>query len=745
MAQNNNRIPSTVRSRLLLLVLAFMLPSALAAAGWIYYVYDDKQRQFEDSLSEATRAMALVVDREIARREAVVRTLAQSPTLTEDNLEAFYQYAREVSPDISTVVVLATLDGRQILNTRRPFGETQLPRTVYTHDEVRNAPDQVLVSDIYYAPLGKQHSFAVTVPVERDGKAKYLVSYAGYAAALQRTFADQRLPEGWLANVVDSKGTIVARSRDADRFVGKPVSERVRSQLGKGRRGFVESRSMDGSPVLVAHSTAPDYGWSVLIGVPLNQVGSPASAAALYGLLAGVLLLAALWVATRIGRSLVQPVLQAEAAAERIARAEVVEAQSTGLVEMDKVMRVLSETSRAVQGSREEMQARVREALSEADKAHQAVIQNQRLEALGQLTGGVAHDFNNLLMVISNYTHLLRARRPEMAGTQEVAGIERAVGTGTKLTRQLLAFARRQPVRPEALRLQERLPEIAGLLKASLGSRIQLDCEVDPDTAAVQADPAEFELALINLAVNARDAMPDGGHLRVSARNEGDRVRIEVADSGKGIPADVLPKVFDPFFTTKPVGHGTGLGLSQVYGLARQAGGEARIDSVEGQGTRVALLLPALQAEAAAAPAASAASIEPTGAGFRVLLVEDNAELATVTAEVLRASAYDVTHAETGDRARELLAAGSPFDIVLSDIRMSGETDGIALARWMRERHPGTPVVLMTGYSAELQEAQGLGLQVLPKPSPPAALLRALARELKADLADATWVPRSTA
>ncbi len=709
-----------------------MLPFALAAVGAIYYVYAEKQRQFESSLAEAARALSLVVDREIGRREAIARTLALSPTLTDNNLQAFYEYARTISPDLSTVVVLADAQSNQLLNTRRPFGTTGLPKTVYTLEQVLQSPGRTLVSDVYYAPLGRKHSFAVTVPVERGGAIRYLLSYAGYASAMQKVFDDQKLPSSWVASVVDSKGVVVARNRDADKYVGQTVTQKLLSQIRKGHSGIYESRSLEGSDVLAAFSTAPDYGWTVVIGVPMHQVGSAAVAAARFAALSALLLFIALWAASRLGRGLVRPVLQAKEAAERIARAEPVEMQPTGLAETDTVMQVLADTSRSVREANDQMQARVREALSEADKAHQAVLQNQRLEALGQLTGGVAHDFNNLLMVVSNYTHLLRARRPDLAGTQEIAGIERAVGTGAKLTRQLLAFARRQPVRPETVDLHARLPEIAGLLKASLGSRIQLTCEVAPGTAGVFVDPAEFELALINLAVNARDAMPEGGTLRVSARDDGDgMVRVEVADSGKGIPPELLAKVFEPFFTTKPVGHGTGLGLSQVYGLAQEAGGRALIESVEGQGTTVALLLPAL-AQELPVQARDEDDAEPaTHAGRTLLLVEDNVELAAVTVQVLQAAGFEVSRAETGDAARALLAGGSRFDIVLSDIRMPGATDGIALARWLRQLYPEVPVVLMTGYSAELAQARGLGLQVLPKPSAPGDLLEALARELR--------------
>lgn len=723
----------TVRSHLVKLVLACMLPAALAAVVTIHYVHEQKQQQFESSLAEATRALALAVDQEIGRRETVVRTLAQSPMLTAGDLRGFYEFVRVIAPDVRTVVTLATLDRQQVLNTRRPFGDPGLPRTVFGYADVQRARGGTLVSDVYWAPIGQQYSFAVTVPVVRDGQPRYLLSYAGYVSALQKLFEDQRLPPGWVASVVDGKGVVVARNRDAGKYVGRPASEQLRSRIGSTPQGFYEARTLDGTRTRSFFSTARDHGWTVVIGVPATQAGSPWAAAGAFAALSAVLLLAALWGAAWLGRALVRPVVQVRDAAERIARAEPVEMAPTGLAETDTVMQVLADTSASVRTASQQMQARVDEALAEADRAHQVVLQNQRLEALGQLTGGVAHDFNNLLMVVSNYTHLLRARNPALAGAQEVAGIERAVSTGSKLTRQLLAFARRQPVRPELLDLRTRLPEIAGLLKASLGSRIVLTCEVAPDTLPVRVDPAEFELALINLAVNARDAMPDGGRLEVSAANaDGGQVCITVADSGKGIPADLLQKVFEPFFTTKAVGHGTGLGLSQVYGLAKQAGGDARIESTEGSGTRVSLCLPGVRDATAAAEADDAAAVALVGGNQAVLMVEDNAELAGVTAQVLEAAGFRVTRAGNGDAARGLLEDGACFDVVLSDVRMPGSMDGIALAGWLRSHRPGVPLVLMTGYSAELAQARALGLQVLPKPSPPAALVEALLRELRA-------------
>jgi signal transduction histidine kinase/ActR/RegA family two-component response regulator len=726
---------STVRSRLLLLVLACIVPMAVAAFGTIYYVYSEKQDQFETSLAEATRALSMVIDQEIGRRESIARTLAQSPSLTRGELAGFYEFARDLAPTPETVVVLADVDGQVLLNTRRPFGASPLPRLTdfLPAQDVVAARGGTVFSGVYYAPIGKAFSFATMVPVVRDGQVRYLLAYGGYASALQKVFDNQKLPAGWVATVVDKEGTVVARSLAPERFVGNKATERLRGRMAGARSGIFRTRGIDDRELLASFATAPRYGWTVVVGVPIAHVGSPMSTALRFGALALLLVAIALWAAAMVARSLLRPIRQVQSAAQGMAGAQPVEMAPTGLSEMDTVLSAMQQSSQEVHRVNTEMQGRVREALAEADKAHQAVLQNQRLEALGQLTGGVAHDFNNLLMVVGNYAHLIRARRPELAGSPELAGVERAVATGAKLTRQLLAFARRQAVRPEPVDLQARLPDIAGLLKASLGSRVALSCEVEPGTCAVQVDPAEFELALINLAVNARDAMPEGGHLRIRARNEdGGTVRIDVADSGSGIPPELLSRVFEPFVTTKPVGHGTGLGLSQVYGFACQAGGDARIASTLGEGTTVSLLLPALAGEVETREDAQPSRFAAL-AGKSVLLVEDNDELATVTQQVLDAADCRVTRLGSGAAARNLLEGSASFDIVLSDIRMPGGVDGIQLARWLRQARPQLPIVLMTGYSAELAQAQSLELQVLPKPCPPKLLIEALDRELRGE------------
>ncbi len=370
-----------------------------------------------------------------------------------------------------------------------------------------------------------------------------------------------------------------------------------------------------------------------------------------------------------------------------------------------------------------------------------ALRQTQRLEALGHLTGGVAHDVNNLLMVVSNNAYLLRrlltlggsgaAKEMDPRVEKPIDAILRAVTTGARLTRQLLAFARRQALRPEVLQLQERMPTLVDLMRHSVSSNVTVEGMAEPGTDCIQVDPAELELALINLAVNARDAMPEGGRLRVQARNAlpsehqglGRWISITVQDTGSGMPPEVLERVFEPFFTTKEQGKGTGLGLSQVYGFCQQAGGVARISSKPGAGTTVQLVLPA----AAGVPELGEALPPVPSAEGRLLLVEDNAEVAEATEPMLSSWGYSVRAARTGDSAKELLRQHEgAFELLLTDIVMPGSTDGLSLARHVRQLYPHIGIVLMTGHARETDKAMSEGFVVLQKPWTPAALAAAL-------------------
>jgi len=372
-------------------------------------------------------------------------------------------------------------------------------------------------------------------------------------------------------------------------------------------------------------------------------------------------------------------------------------------------------------------------ALEEAQR-HRAHL--QKMDALGQLTGGIAHDFNNLLMVVSGQAELLKQRvadDPRVA--RAVEAIEHAATRGGALTRQLLTFSRRHTVTPQVFELADHLEGFRTMIASSLGSSIRLVTTIEPDLWPMLVDPNEFEVALLNITLNARDAMPNGGIITLTAENvsltgtetigqvEGEFIALHVADEGIGIAPDVLERVFEPFFTTKPAEKGSGLGLSQVYGFAHQSGGTVTIESNLGEGTTVTLYLPRGHEADLAVSDGSAAE---TDGGGTVLVVEDNPDVADITVSMLEELSYQVRLVSNGEEALKIVGE-TDFDLVVSDIVMAGDMNGLALARAIRERHPGLPVLLVTGYSHIVQEASN-DFIVIRKPFKLAELSRVTSR-----------------
>ncbi|HLG47942.1 MAG TPA: PAS domain S-box protein [Reyranella sp.] len=368
------------------------------------------------------------------------------------------------------------------------------------------------------------------------------------------------------------------------------------------------------------------------------------------------------------------------------------------------------------------------------DEAQSQRAYAQKMDALGQLTGSVAHDFNNLLMIVSGHLARLRRAGDEARARQSAEAIEMAVRRGASLTRQLLSFSRRQPFDPTVIDLPSRIESVRAMLSSSTGSKIALAIGIPPGAWPIKVDASEFDLALVNLTLNARDAMPEGGSITISSENvtlapadtparlEGEFVAVRVTDSGTGIPPDILSKVFDPFFTTKDSTKGSGLGLSQVYGFAQQSGGTVTIDSELGRGTTVTLYLPRARHEAAE----ERRSEETPVADGRILLVEDNPAVADASSSLLEQLGYSVV--QVRDAAAALQAAGdAEFDLVVSDIMMPGGMDGLALAHVLRERQPGLPILLMTGYH-QLADEAGREFVLLRKPFDLSDLSRATTR-----------------
>jgi signal transduction histidine kinase/CheY-like chemotaxis protein len=367
--------------------------------------------------------------------------------------------------------------------------------------------------------------------------------------------------------------------------------------------------------------------------------------------------------------------------------------------------------------------------IEERRQAEAALRQAQRMEAIGQLTGGIAHDFNNLLTVVRGNAELLRDSAAGEAAHRRVAAIMRATERGERLTRQLLAFSRPQTPPLGPVDLQQRTQEIGDMLSQTLRSDIAVEIAMPQDLWPVAIDPAEFDLALLNIAVNARDAMPAGGRFRVAAHHvtlavgapqgaglSGDFVAVTLSDTGTGMTPDVQARAFEPYFTTKEAGSGSGLGLSQVYGFAKQSGGAATLESSPGKGTSVTLILPRATATLGMAQPLVGSEPMPEPSSARILFVEDDAEVAQATAELLQDIGYQPVEARDADSALTALERDRTIALVLSDIVMPGRLNGLDLARTLRQRRPELPVLLATGYSQYAGAAASDGFGLVEKP-----------------------------
>jgi PAS domain S-box-containing protein len=367
--------------------------------------------------------------------------------------------------------------------------------------------------------------------------------------------------------------------------------------------------------------------------------------------------------------------------------------------------------------------------------AEEALGQAQKMEALGQLTGGIAHDFNNLLQVIVGYVDILSAglENPDFDRTRLVratGNIRSAADRATALTQQLLAFARKQRLEGRSVDLNALVEAMGDIAAHTLGDAITITRNLSPDLWTCRIDPTQAEVALLNIFINARDAMPDGGGLTITTRNlevasdpagslaPGRYVTVSVADTGSGIPAHVLTRVMDPFFTTKEEGKGTGLGLSMVYGFAKQSGGAARIESTLGEGTVVRLSFPATEQAATDVIAPSLPVADGSGTES-ILIVDDRDDVAELARTILRDFGYTTLMARNGRDALDILESGGTVDLLFTDLIMPGGMNGIMLAREARALRPDLRVLLTTGYaeaSLERTDAGGSAFDLLNKP-----------------------------
>jgi signal transduction histidine kinase len=403
-----------------------------------------------------------------------------------------------------------------------------------------------------------------------------------------------------------------------------------------------------------------------------------------------------------------------------------------------------------------EVNQRLADEVSERRKAETALWHTQKLDLMGQLTGGIAHDFNNLLTIISgnlelihqsfeNHTDPLSTSQPRLLKLLVTA--EGAADHAAKITQQLLAFARRSAFAAEPTSVGDLLAASEGFLRRAAGEAVSVAIVSAPNLWQCRIDPVQVEAAIVNLVVNARDAMPEGGSLRIEVANvsgdeaggevgrtiaAGDYVRIVVSDTGSGMVPEVIDRAFEPFFTTKEAGKGSGLGLSQVYGSITQAGGYVLIDSTPGEGTAVHLYLPRTKVSAHPPGTGDVFAEDAPGGCEKVLIVDDNEDVREVAALIVSSLGYQVVSAPDGAQALVLIESTRDIDLMVSDVVMSGGIDGVELARRARSLRPGLPILLMSGYPAKAGGAEASEFPVLRKPY----RRDALARQIRAALGD---------
>lgn len=729
------------KTQLFALVLSVVVPASLAAMVAIWYVYQEEQAAQETSMKEAARTFSLLVDNELQSRQRILGTLANAPSLANGDLQQFYEFARKNAPTPDTAIILIDKSGRQLLNTRAPLGAalpTQREQGILELMK-RDGGATPLVSDVFLAPIGKRYDFVVQVPVVLGGEIRYFVVMGVNVTAVQTLLAQQTLPASWLSAIVDRKGTVLARSRDPQTFVGRSSNQALQQLFATTRSGVTRSVTLDGVPVKTFYHRIAASDWTVVLSIPESDIRRSAlEGAAIFGLIAVLLLIVSLAIARRIGAGVIVRMQRLEMAADALGRAEEVAYQPQGLLEVDAVGMRIAQVSQQLRQSQLELKERVAQAVADAERAQRALLQGQKMEALGRLTGGIAHEFNNLLQTLT--TSLQLARR-----VNESERVQALLDTCTKalrraktLTGQLSSFGRTQDARLETVGLHQHIQEFRQLVDNVLPASITLDVHIADEAWPVTIDPTQFELTFLNLALNAKDAMPSGGSIRVEVANEegvcpadglprGDYVRMRFMDSGVGMSPEVMAKALDPFFTTKKVGEGTGLGLPQAFGFARQSGGTLLLQSREGHGTQVDIYLPRATGVTVPRLASAADPLEAAApAGGTLLFVEDDALVRESVAPALESGGYFVIMAESADAALACLEAGTKVDFVFSDVVMPGNLNGIDLARTLLSRFPHVKVILATGYSENRVSMPGV--QVLAKPYDVGDVLRLLNR-----------------
>ena len=849
----------SLQAYLVLSVLTILIPGLLFA-GILFTRYAASElARVDDELRNEARELALVLDRDLAGQQSTLQALVTAQTITNRDFAGFHERATRVRDVIGIDILLRDRSGKQLLNTRVPFGTPLPPPYPVEGDDDVVRTRKSLVTNLVVGGVARRPLYSVVVPVIENGDVAFFVHLSLELQRLVGIINAATSPDR-AAAIFDRNFRMMARSHGHDDLVGKPAADALTAAVRSGPDGITLGQNEAGEQARIGFARSQVAGWTIAVSVPQSHV-SAGLRRTLFGLgliglgltgfglliayllgrrLAGATLSLSAWAAalgrgervtaaplpvrefnwvgqelenasttrTQLEAELVQKATQQSeqrfdllvqgvtdaaifmldtdgnvtnwnAGAERIkgyAAGEIIgkhfslfyteedrqrgmpqralrTAVETGKFETE-AWRVRKDGTRfwasilidpIYDGDRLVGLAKItrdvtprREAQQQLEAAREQLYQSQKMDAIGQLTGGVAHDFNNLLTIILG--NLDTAKRTldtwkEGAEARLARAIDHAMmgaRRATTLTGHLLAFSRRQPLEPKTLDVNALLNRLSGFLRPSLGEKVQIEVVGLAGLWPIEADPAQLETAILNLSVNARDAMPGGGKLTVEASNvfldegyarihsevrPGQYVQIALTDTGTGMSKEVSARAFEPFFTTKAAGQGTGLGLSQVYGFVKQSGGHVKIYSEPGLGTTVKLYLP--RSHRLPEEAEPDAPQPPSAYGDEtILVVEDDDDVRAFVSGALKELRYRVLEASDAKSALKLLDSETNIDLLLTDVILPGE-NGRELAEKACARRAGLKVLFMTGYSRNAIVHQGRldpGLDLIQKP-----------------------------
>ena len=752
-----------IPARLTMLALVTALPLVAVGSFAMLRSVDDERAQIQSDVKQMVESFRADVDREISAIWAELQVLATSPSLQSGNFREFDQQMRAALKIRGTAIVLHDTHGQQLLSTNRPFGEP-LPRVTNSemHDRVV-ATGKPQISDLIMGAVLKRPILTVGVPVFRDREVVYVLAMGLGPEILSALMQDQKLSPDWTAAILDRKGIIVGRNRDLDRFLGQPVAPMLRQKLTEAIESWIPNVTSDGIPVYSTFRRSTVTGWTAAIGLPREFVDAPLRRAQWIAFGGGAAVLAlSLTLAWWVGWGIRRPVKALTTAASVLGSGKPLGPLIGGVRELDQVGEALRNAATALARNREQLESmvadrtqelaaaneRLRAEIVAREQAQAALLQAQKMEAMGQLTGGIAHDFNNLLTAVSGSLALLELHISGERGVRLLRAAQRGATRGAKLTESLLAFARKQRLDPVPADLNSVVVEISEMLRRSIGASVEVKNILASDLWPVLIDVSQIETALLNVALNARDAMPGGGVLVIETANicardnelpvevvGQDCVLVSLCDTGTGMSPEVVERAFEPFFTTKEIGKGTGLGLSMVFGVVRQSGGAVRIRSRLREGTTVQIYLPRTIEAKARRPRRS---VKPQAAEkAHILVVDDDPDVRWIISEDLREIGYLVTEADGGRAALAILERGDPCDLMIADLVMNGLT-GVDTVRLARRTRSDLKVLFCSGYAdmSKFEEDIG-GDTLLKKPFRPDTLAEAVHTALRRSTQDA--------